>query len=119
MSLSHLVRFGTSTWTYEGWQGQVYKRHYAKSAFTRECLGEYCQYQYEGVPLFTTVGNNLTFYRPPTPNQLLHYLTQISEDFQMCSKVWEEITMPTYAKPAHYGALGPKRFPRTPIERID
>lgn len=26
MSLSPLIRFGTSTWTYEGWQGQVYKR---------------------------------------------------------------------------------------------
>lgn len=25
-SLSPLIRFGTSTWTYEGWQGQVYKR---------------------------------------------------------------------------------------------
>lgn len=37
LSLSHLIRFGTSTWTYEGWQGQVYKRQYAKSAFTREC----------------------------------------------------------------------------------
>jgi len=24
--ISDLVRFGTSTWTYEGWQGQVYKR---------------------------------------------------------------------------------------------
>ena len=37
VSLSPLIRFGTSTWTYEGWQGQVYKRQYAKSAF--EVLG--------------------------------------------------------------------------------
>jgi uncharacterized protein YecE (DUF72 family) len=75
LSLSPLIRFGTSTWTYEGWQGQVYHRQYAKSAFTRECLGEYCQYQYEGEPLFRTVGNDSTFYRPPTVNQLRHYLT--------------------------------------------
>ena len=94
LSLSPLVRFGTSTWTYEGWQGQVYKRQYARSTFTRECLGEYCQYQYEGEPLFRTVGNDSTFYRPPTANQLRHYLTQIPEDFQMCFKVWEEITIP-------------------------
>ena len=32
LSLSPLIRFGTSTWAYEGWQGQVYKRQYAKSA---------------------------------------------------------------------------------------
>ena len=52
MLLSPLIRFGTSTWTYEGWQGQVYKKQYAKSVFARECLGEYCQYQYNNEPLF-------------------------------------------------------------------
>jgi uncharacterized protein YecE (DUF72 family) len=101
--LSPLIRFGTSTWTYEGWQGQVYKRQYTKTAFTRECLGEFCQYLYKGQPLFRTVGNDSTFYRPPSANQLTHYLTQIPEDFEMCFKVWEELTIPTYAKHARYG----------------
>lgn len=104
MSLSPLVRFGTSTWTYEGWQGQIYQKKYAKTAFARECLGEYCQYQYEGEPLFRTVGNDSTFYRPPTANQLARYLNQIPEDFEMCFKVWEEITIPSYAKQPRYGA---------------
>jgi uncharacterized protein YecE (DUF72 family) len=112
MALSPLVRFGTSTWTYEGWQGQVYKREYAKSAFTRECLGEYCQYQYQDEPLFRTVGNDATFYRPPTANQLRHYLNQISEDFEICFKVWEEITIPIYAKQARYGARAGQPNPR-------
>jgi hypothetical protein len=44
-----LIRFGTSTWTYEGWQSHVYKWQYAKSTFARECLGEYCQYQQQGL----------------------------------------------------------------------
>lgn len=102
-TLSPLIRFGTSTWTYEGWQGQVYKKQYAKTAFARECLSEYCQFLHEGEPLFRTVGNDSTFYRPPTSNQLRHYLKQIPEDFQMCSKVWEEITIPAYSKQARYG----------------
>ncbi len=110
MSLSPLIRFGTSTWAYEGWQGQVYKKTYAKSAFARECLGEYCQYQYQGKPLFRTVGNDSTFYRPPTANQLRHYLKQIPEDFEMCFKVWEEIT--SYAKQARYGAKAGHPNPR-------
>ena len=104
MPLSPLVRFGTSTWTYEGWQGQVYHKQYAKTTFARECLGEYCQYLYEGEPCFRTVGNDATFYRPPTPNQLRKYLNQIPEDFEMCFKVWEELTIPSYAKHARYGA---------------
>ncbi len=112
MPLSPLVRFGTSTWTYEGWQGQVYKRLYAKSKFAQECLGEYCQYQHQGEPLFRTVGNDSTFYRPPTANQLRRYLNQIPEDFEMCFKVWEEITIPSYAKHVRYGAKVGQPNPR-------
>ena len=104
MPLSPLIRFGTSTWTYEGWQGQIYTRKYTKTSFTRECLGEFCQKLYRGQPLFRTVGNDATFYRPPSANQLTRYLTQIPEDFQMCFKVWEELTIPTYAKHARYGS---------------
>jgi len=103
MPLSPLIRFGTSTWAYEGWQGQVYLKQYAKTTFARECLGEYCQYLYNGEPCFRTVGNDSTFYRPPTANQLRKYLNQIPEDFEMCFKVWEELTIPTYAMHARYG----------------
>ena len=38
---------------------QVSRRQYAKSTITRECLGERCQYQYEGELLFKTVGERL------------------------------------------------------------
>ncbi|MEO7859614.1 MAG: DUF72 domain-containing protein [Nitrospirales bacterium] len=112
MPLSPLIRFGTSTWTYEGWQGQVYKKQYAKSVFARECLGEYCQYQYHNAPLFRTVGNDSTFYRPPTASQLLRYLNQIPEDFEMCCKVWEEITIPRFASHVRYGAKAGQPNPR-------
>ena len=112
MLLSPLIRFGTSTWTYEGWQGQVYKKQYSKSVFARECLGEYCQYQYHNEPLFRTGGNDSTFYRPPTTNQLLRYLNQIPEDFEMCCKVWEEITIPRFASHVRYGVKAGQPNPR-------
>lgn len=112
MALSPLIRFGTSTWTYEGWQGQVYLKKYAKTVFARECLGEYCQYLYNGEPLFRTVGNDSTFYRPPTANQLRHYLNQIPEDFEMCFKVWEELTIPQWAKQPRYGVKAGQPNPR-------
>ncbi len=38
-AMSDLVRFGTSTWTYEGCQGQVYRRTYAKTSFARGVSG--------------------------------------------------------------------------------
>jgi uncharacterized protein YecE (DUF72 family) len=112
LSLSPLIRFGTSTWAYEGWQGQVYKRNYAKSTFVRECLAEYCQYLYNGETLFRTVGNDSTFYRAPTAQQLTRYLNQIPEDFEMCFKVWEEITIPSYALHNRYGTNAGQPNPR-------
>ena len=76
-------------------------------------LGEYCQYLYNGEPLFRTVGNDSTFYRPPTANQLKNYLNQIPEDFfQMCFKVWEEITIPSYANQPRYGPRAGQPNPR-------
>ena len=93
-------------------QGQIYLKQYAKTTFARECLGEYCQYLYNGQPLFRTVGNDATFYRLPTTNQLRRYLKQMPEEFEMCFKVWESITIPTFAKHARYGAHAGQPNPR-------
>jgi uncharacterized protein YecE (DUF72 family) len=75
-------------------------------------LGEYCQYLYDAKPLFRTVGNDSTFYRPPTANQLKNYLNQIPEDFEMCFKVWEELTIPTFSSHPRYGAKAGQANPR-------
>jgi uncharacterized protein YecE (DUF72 family) len=112
MDPSTLIRFGASTWAYEVWKGQIYKKKYTKRLFDRECLGEYCQYLYNGEPLFRTVGNDSTFYRPPTANQLKNYLNQIPEDFQMCFEVWEELTIPTFSKQPRYGVKAGQPNPR-------
>jgi uncharacterized protein YecE (DUF72 family) len=106
------IRFGTSTWTYEGWQGQVYHNKYKKDAFARECLSEYCQFLYKGVPLFRTVGNDSTFYRPPTAGQLTAYLDKIPTNFDMCCKVWEEITIPRFVNHPRYGTKAGQVNPR-------
>ena len=87
-------------------------RPYKKTSFARECLGEYCQYLYNGEPLFRTVGNDSTFYRPPTSNQLRNYLKQIPEDFEMCCKVWEELTIHTFSSHPRYGTKAGQANPR-------
>jgi hypothetical protein len=70
----------------------------AKSAFARECLGEYCQYQYNNAPLFRTMGMTRRSTVRPTANQLQRHLNQIPENFEMCCKVREEFTIPVYAQ---------------------
>lgn len=110
--LSSLLRMGTSSWAYEGWRGLVYHRQYSKSRFSQDALAEYARYGREGRPLFRTVGIDHTFYRPAGASQLAHYAAQVPEDFQFCSKVWEEITVPTYADLPRYGAKAGRANPR-------
>jgi len=55
-----------------------------RARFPGNVWGENCQYQYQGEPLFKPVRYDAKFYRPPTANQLRHYLNQIREGFQMC-----------------------------------
>ncbi|GMV48835.1 MAG: hypothetical protein AMXMBFR67_03780 [Nitrospira sp.] len=106
-----LVRFGTSSWAYEGWRDQIYRRAYTASRFSKDSLAEYAAYPPGQPPLFRTVGIDHTFYRPATAAQLAHYGTQVPAHFRFCSKVWEELTIPTYAALPRYGAKGGKSNP--------
>lgn len=112
MSVSSLVKFGTSTWAYEGWQGLVYHKPYPKGRFKKDCLTEYTQYEYHGQPLFRTAGLDATFYRPTTDNQLAQYAKQLPPGFEMCSKVWEELTIPQFPALERYGEKAGQPNPR-------
>ena len=110
MALSPLVLLGTSTWTYEGWKGQVYNRPYPKSRFKQDCLAEYADHQFEGEKLFRTVGIDHSFYGPPSARQLAHYASLLPAGFKVCAKVWEEITVPAYPSGLRYA----KKFGANP-----
>ncbi|HJR76608.1 MAG TPA: DUF72 domain-containing protein [Nitrospiraceae bacterium] len=100
--LSPLILLGTSTWTYEGWKGQVYNKPYPKGRFKQDCLAEYADYEFEGEKLFRTVGIDHSFYGPPPARQLAHYASLLPPGFQACAKVWEEITVPVYPSGLRY-----------------
>lgn len=80
------IRFGTSTWTYDGWFGDVYHRRYRGSQPGRR-LEEYARN-----PLFRTVGIDSAFYDPPTEDELRSYAQALPAGFPCVSKVWERIT---------------------------
>ena len=111
-ALPEQIRFGTSSWAYEGWQGLVYRHPYPKSRFAKDSLAEYAAYEYRGARLFRTVGLDHTFYRPSTAGQLAQYAAQLPPGFRVCSKVWEEMTIPVYARHARYGAKAGTTNPR-------
>lgn len=81
------IRFGTSTWTYDGWAGDVYHRHY-RGPQPAKRLEEYVRY-----PLFRTVGIDSAFYEPPSDDVLRAYAKALPPGFPCVSKVWEQITV--------------------------
>lgn len=80
------IRFGTSTWTYDGWFGDVYHRRYRGPQPARR-LEEYARY-----PLFRTVGIDSAFYDPPSEDELRSYAQALPQGFPCVSKVWDRIT---------------------------
>jgi uncharacterized protein YecE (DUF72 family) len=81
-----LIRFGTSTWTYDGWAGDVYHRTYRGAQPARR-LEEYARY-----PLFRTVGIDSAYYDPPAEEELAAYARSLPPGFPCVSKVWDRIT---------------------------
>lgn len=95
------LHFGTSTWTYPGWTGLVYKKPYPKTGASARMLGEYAQF-----PLFNTVGVDSFFYRPPTAKQMREYAEVLPAGFPMVMKVWDRITSHSLGGPRNRNATG-------------
>ena len=93
------IRFGTSTWTYDGWAGEVYHRTYRGAQPARR-LQEYARY-----PLFRTVGIDSAFYEPPSEQVLAAYAKALPPGFPSVSKVWDRITAKRLNLDQRWGSL--------------
>lgn len=99
------IRFGTSTWTYDGWFGDVYHRRYRGPQPARR-LEEYARY-----PLFRTVGIDSAFYDPPSEDELRSYAQALPAGFPCVSKVWDRITAKRLGQDAPQPGLAGMRNP--------
>ena len=99
------IRFGTSTWTYDGWFGDVYHRRY-RGPQPAKRLEEYARY-----PLFRTVGIDSAFYDPPSEEELASYARALPPGFPCVSKVWERITAKRFGQDARQPGLAGMRNP--------
>ncbi len=94
------VHLGTSSWTFPGWRGRVYRRSYRdKKDFTKTSLSEYAAY-----PLFRTVGIDRSYYAPLTRDELRGYGEQLPDDFACVMKVPSEITTRVFPQHPSQGA---------------
>ena len=99
------IRFGTSTWTYDGWFGDVYHHRY-RGPQPAKRLEEYARY-----PLFRTVGIDSAFYDPPSDEELQSYAQALPPGFPCVSKVWDRITAKRLGQEAPQPGLAGMRNP--------
>lgn len=90
------IRFGSSSWSFPGWAGLVWRGTPTEPELARAGLGAYARH-----PLFRTVGLDRTYYRPLRDEDLAAYLGQLDvaraatpelPRFRVVSKVWSEVT---------------------------
>jgi uncharacterized protein YecE (DUF72 family) len=98
------IYIGGSSWKYEGWLGQVYRRErylmrgrFSKKRFEAECLREYSE-------VFPTVCGDFAFYQFPTEEFWNHLFGQVPEHFRFAFKVPEQITCKVFPMHGRYGA---------------
>ena len=101
------IRFGTSSWKYDGWRGTIYRRDYkGKKDFEARSLEEYADF-----PWFRCVGLDSSFYRPPSVDSIESMSRQVGPYFKWLPKVWDRITVPCYGRHKRYGDMAGKANP--------
>ncbi|MSR65033.1 MAG: DUF72 domain-containing protein [Verrucomicrobiae bacterium] len=97
------VYFGTSSWKYEGWLGQVYTRDryftrgkFSPRKFEQHCLEEYAE-------CFPAVFGDFAFYQFYSDAFWQKLFAQVPPAFQFCFKAPELITAPVFPNHDRYG----------------
>jgi len=102
------IYFGTSSWKYEGWLGNIYspgryvtRGKFSKKKFDESCLAEYAR-------TFPTVCGDFAFYQFPTADYWKRLFEAAPPGFLFGFKVPEDITVSTWPKHARYGTRAGK-----------
>lgn len=95
--LPHGLRFGTSTWSFSGWQGIVYGGDYEEAKLAREGLAAYAAH-----PLLRSVGVDRSFYAPLDDKTLLRMAGAVGSDFRFLIKAHAALMLPRSARRPEY-----------------
>jgi uncharacterized protein YecE (DUF72 family) len=83
------LRLGTSSWSFPGWAGVVFRHRAGEHLLARAGLGAYARH-----PLLRAVGLDRTYYAPLPADDLARYAAQVPEDFRFVVKAHAALTTP-------------------------
>jgi uncharacterized protein YecE (DUF72 family) len=105
------IYIGTSSWKYEGWIGQIYRRStylnrgkFSRKLFEQTCLREYAE-------VFPTVCGDFAFYQFPSDEFWQKLFDNAPPGFRFAFKVPELITCKVFPQHARYGSSGGQENP--------
>ena len=83
------LRLGTSSWTFPGWAGLVYRGTAPETVLARKGLAAYARH-----PLLRSVGIDRTFYAPMSAAEMEPLAAAVPEDFRFLVKAHAALTTP-------------------------
>ena len=83
------LRLGTSSWTFPGWAGLVYRDAQPETVLARKGLAAYARH-----PLLRSVGIDRTYYSPMAAAELAPFAAAVPEDFRFLVKAHAALTTP-------------------------
>ncbi len=98
--------FGTSSWSFPGWEGLVYARAAGTSRLAKRGLEAYARH-----PLFRSVGVDRTFYAPVEAELLRRYAQQVPDDFRFLVKAFGGCTSARNGLDTRFGPAAGKANP--------
>lgn len=93
------LRLGTSSWSFPGWAGIVYRDAASAASLSQHGLVAYAKH-----PLLRTVGIDRTYYAPMTTAQFAAHAEQVPDEFRFLVKAHEALTIVRWPDHARYGA---------------
>jgi uncharacterized protein YecE (DUF72 family) len=100
------VYFGTSSWKYEGWLGQIYspERYVVRGRLSQKKFEQFCLSEYAEV--FPIVCGDFSFYQFPTSQYWERLFASAPPPLRFAFKVPEEITVRVWPGHPRYGNRG-------------
>jgi uncharacterized protein YecE (DUF72 family) len=96
--LPQTIRFGTMSWSFPGWIGNVYAAGAPKTRLADSGLPAYATH-----PLLRAVEIDRTYYEAPPADFFRAFAAQVPEDFRFLVKAHEDCTVFRYPPHARYG----------------
>lgn len=101
--LPERIRIGTSSWSFPGWAGSVWRRDVRAPLLARHGLAAYARH-----PLLRAVGIDRSYYAPPDAETFARYAAAVPAGFRFLVKAHQHVTCARLPAPGGRSEANPR-----------